>query len=373
MRKVQIYMKSDATEKKERCHRSTIYDVARMAGVSPGTVSHVINRTAPVSRETLKRVQNAIETLDYRRNANARALRTSNSRTVGIAVQDISSEYYAMCSAGILQRAQEEGYAVLTTDGHFSPEMLRSGVDALVERQLNGLIFVGGSRDTESYRRANAAGVPIVFGDRYVEGFPCVEYNNYETMYHLVQALYKQGYRKFCYYGEELIFQQNLEDRFGGFRDGLRDLGVPDCDVDVQLPEGLEYNKTSKAFRLFRDKLKNMQAESGKLVVLTSNDLLAHGVISALIRAGMRVPDDVAVFGFDNISIAVYSTPAFSTVVQDPYALGIACFDMLLERMRNPDRHIENVRLRQKVALRDSCRLEPEIAIASGLELHRDE
>lgn len=367
-----MQMKSGAMGKRTQGQRSTIYDVARMAGVSAGTVSHVINRTAPISQETRERVQNAIEKLGYRRNANARALRTSDPRIVGIAVQDISSEYYAMCSAAILQRAQEEGYAVLTTDGHFSPEVLHSGVNALVDRQVNGLIFVGGSRDVESYLRADAAGVPIVFGDRFVEGFPCVEYNNYETMYKLVQALHRQGYRKFWYYGEELIFQQNLEDRFGGFRDGLRDLGVPDCDVEVHLPEGLGDNKTSKAFQLFKNNLNGMKADFGKLVVLTSNDLLAQGVISAVMRAGLRVPEDVAVFGFDNISIAVYSTPAFSTVVQDPYALGIACFDMLLERMRNPGKKLENVRLKQKIALRDSCRLDTEIALAAGLDLHSD-
>ena len=178
-----MQMKSDTRSKNEQNARSTIYDVARMAGVSAGTVSHVINRTAPISQETQKRVQQAIQKLDYRCNANARALRTSNPKIVGIAVQDISSEYYAQCTAGILQRAQEEGYAVLTTDGHFSPEALRSGVNALVERQVNGLIFVGGSRDEASYRSTDAAGVPIVFGDRYVEGFPCVQYNNYDTMY----------------------------------------------------------------------------------------------------------------------------------------------------------------------------------------------
>lgn len=368
-------MNSGAKVKRERGHRSTIYDVARMAGVSAGTVSHVINRTAPISQETKERVLDAIEKLDYRRNANARALRTSDPKIVGIAVQDISSEYYALCSAGILQRAQEEGYAVITTDGHYSPEALRSGVNALVERQVNGMIFVGGSRDTESYRSAEAAGVPIVFGDRFVEGFPCVEYNNYETMYKLVQALYRQGYRKFCYYGEALFFQQNLEDRFGGFRDGLRDIGVPDCDVDVLLSEDLGDSKMRKAYELFQENLESMgmRSDHGKRVVLTSNDLLAQGVISALIRGGIRVPEDVAVFGFDNISIAKYSVPSFSTIVQDPYALGIECFEMLLKRMRNPGEKLENVRLKQKLVLRESSMLDPEIAASGGLKLHSDD
>jgi len=222
---------------------------------------------------------------------------------------------------------------------------------------------------------AEAAGVPFVFGDRFVEGFPCVEYNNYETMYKLVQALYRQGYRKFCYYGEALFFQQNLEDRFGGFRDGLRDIGVPDCDVDVLLSEDLGDSKMRKAYELFQENLESMgmRSDHGKRVVLTSNDLLAQGVISALIRGGIRVPEDVAVFGFDNISIAKYSMPSFSTIVQDPFALGIECFEMLLKRMRNPGEKLENVRLKQKLVLRESSMLDPEIAVGGGLELHNDD
>ena len=104
-------------EKKAR--RSTIYDVAKRAGVSAGTVSHVLNGTAPISRETQARVWEAIRELGYTRNENARALRTSNSKIIGIVLQDIASEYYAQCTAGILQRAQEDGYAVLTLDAHF--------------------------------------------------------------------------------------------------------------------------------------------------------------------------------------------------------------------------------------------------------------
>lgn len=178
----------------ENRHRVTIQDVARAAGVSAGTVSHVLNGTAPISEETKKRVRKVILELGYRRNENARALRTADSKIIGVVLQDISSEYYARCTACILQRAQELGYAVLTTDAHFSPSLLETGVSALVNRRVNGLIFIGGSNDESCHRMAEEAGIPIVFGDRFVENYPCVQFSNRQTMYRLMHALYQQGY-----------------------------------------------------------------------------------------------------------------------------------------------------------------------------------
>ena len=349
--------------------RSTIYDVAKRAGVSAGTVSHVLNGTAPISQETRVRVLDSVRELGYSRNENARALRTADSKIIGVVLQDISSEYYAQCTACILQRAQEEGYAVLTTDAHFSPKVLKTGVSALVNRRVNGLIFVGGSHDRESYELAHAAGVPIVFGDRYVEDFPCVQFNNHETLYRLVRALYRQGYREFCYYGEALSSQQNLEERFGGFQDAVRALEIPKEKCEIILQSDLDSSKMKKAFDYFHQWFSKVSERPNARVIMTSNDMIAQGVISASLRSGLRVPEDVAVFGFDDISIAAYSTPSISTVMQDPYLLGDRCFDMLMHRMRNPREHIENLMLEQQIVLRESVNLDEASAAAEGLSV----
>ena len=350
-----------------KARRCTIYDVAKRVGVTAATVSHVLNGTAPISQETQKRVWDAIRELGYTRNENARALRTADSRIIGIVLRDIASEYYAQCTAGILQRAQREGYAVLTLDAHFSPDVLRNGVAALVNRRVNGLIFVGGADDRDSYEMASAAGVPVVFGDRYVPDYPCVQFNNYDTMNRLVKALYRQGYREFCYYGEALSSQQNLEQRFGGFRDAVRALGIPQERCEVILQDDLDSGKMQKAFDYFRRWLAGAPARGDGRVIMTSNDMIAQGVISASLRSGLRVPGDVAVFGFDNISIAACATPSISTVVQDPYLLGEKCFELLMRRMSSPRERVDNLMLEQRVALRESARLDAANAVAEGL------
>ena len=352
-----------------RKRRSTIYDVAKLAGVSAGTVSHVLNGTAPISQETQTRVWDAIRALGYTRNENARALRTADSKIIGIVLHDITSEYYAKCTAGILQRAQAEGYAVLTLDAQFSPEVLRTGVSALVNRRVNGLIFAGGARDREWYEMADAAGVPIVFGDRYVPDYPCVQFNNYDTMNRLVRALYRQGYREFCYYGEALSSQQNLEERFGGFQDAVRALEIPRENFEVILQSDLDSGKMKKAFDYFHQWFRGKPSGANTRVIMTSNDMIAQGVISASLRSGLRVPEDVAVFGFDDISIAAYAAPSISTVVQDPCLLGEKCFDLLMLRMRNPRGHIDNLMLEQRIVLRESVRLDRANALAESLVL----
>ena len=335
--------------------RCTIYDVAKEAGVSPATVSHAVNGTAAVSQKTLKRVEDAIRKLDYMPNANARALRQTNSRLIGVILRDISSEYYAQCVSSILQCAQEENYVVLTGDTHFRPDIEEKIVAALVERRVDGLMFVAGNQVEKSIRMAREAGIPLVLGDRYLEGFPCVQFNNFETMRAIVHACYDAGYRRFGYMGEVLQNQQNLEKRYGGFAQGLIECGIPAEDRYICLTPRLNNGKMQPAYEQFSAYIRDTPADKRPQIMLTSNDMIAQGIISAILRSGLRVPEDLAVFGFDNISIAVYCTPSISSVEQDPYKLGEECFRMLMRCIRREE--TENVMLTQNVALRSSAPL----------------
>ena len=116
--------------------RYTIYDVAKQASVSPSTVSHVLNGTASISEETQKRIRAAIRELNYRPNANARALRQLHSHILGVTFPDIASEYYAACTASIIQHAQRHKYVVLASDLHFDNNVLAASIPALGSRTL---------------------------------------------------------------------------------------------------------------------------------------------------------------------------------------------------------------------------------------------
>lgn len=350
--------------------RCTIYDVAKEAKVSPSTVSHALNGTAGVSKPTLARITEAIRKLDYMPNANARALRQTNSRIIGVILRDISSEYYAQCVASILQCAQKENYVVLTSDTHFRLDIMEKSVAALVERRVDGLMFIGGTMDEKSIRMARETGMPLVLGDRYLEGYPCVQFNNFETMRGIVHSFYDAGYRRFGYMGELLNNQQNLERRYGGFAQGLEECGIPSEDRYICLTPGLNNGKMQPAYEQFTQYIQATPASQRPQVMFASNDMVAQGIISAVLRSGLRVPEDLAVFGFDNISIAVYCTPSISTVEQDPYKLGEACFDMMMRTIRNEE--TQNVMLTQRVAVRSSAPIALENLERYGLKIYED-
>lgn len=348
---------------KQRC---TIYDVARYAHVSPSTVSHVLNGTASISAATQARIQDAVRALGYRPNANARALRQPHTHILGVIFPDIASEYYAVCTAGIIQQAQSKNYVVLANDLHFDNSVLESSIPALVERRVDGLIFVGGTDDEAYLKMAASAGVPVILGDRLVEGYPCVEFNNYDTMRNLVCALHDAGYRRFGYVGEALNRQQNLERRFSGFLAGVQERGIPREDTLVLLDESMNYTaKMTAAHKCFRGYLSHADRARMPQVVLTSNDMIAMGVMGAALRFGLRVPEDIAIVGFDNIALSAFSMPSITSVAQDPYQLGSSCFALMMEKMQGGA--CENIMLRQQIAVRDSAHIPAECLARYGL------
>lgn len=348
--------------------RCTIYDVAKYSQVSPSTVSHVLNGTASISAATKKRILAAVEELGYRPNANARALRQLHSHLLGVIFPDISSEYYAACTAGIIQQARGHNYVVLANDLHFDNAVLQSSIPALVERRVDGMIFVGGTRDEEYLQMVVDAGVPVVLGDRLLEGYPCVEFNNYETMRKLVGALYDSGYRRFGYVGEAINQQQNLERRYSGFLAGVKEHGIPAEHVFVRLEESLNFSgKINSAYAFFRRYFAQADREDMPQVMLTSNDMVAMGCMSAALRSGLRVPEDIAIVGFDNISLAAFSTPSITSVEQNPYELGSSCFAQLMKKMKGEE--TGNIMLNQQIAVRRSAPISEECLIRNGLKL----
>lgn len=342
---------------KKKC---TIYNVAAFAGVAPSTVSHVLNGTASISKETTDRVMEAVESLDYRPNANARSLRQKHSRIIGVILQDISSEYYAFCTSSILRCARNDNYVVLTSDANFSPEILEKSVMALIDRRVDGLIFIGGENDQSSIAMARNSGVPVVIGDRYLEGYPCVEFDNYNTTRNLVHALHDEGYRRFYYFGEMPEVQQNLTKRYEGFVQGMDECLVPAENWTAVLDERMHFNKWEASFEIFSDMLSHNCSWKEPTVVITSNDMIAQGLIGAALKEGISVPEDLAVIGFDNINMSAYVKPSLTTVEQDPTLLGKRCFKML-SQIIHKKYNLDNVMLDQKIIVRDSANIRTEI------------
>lgn len=324
----------------------TIKDVARLAGVSASTVSRVLSGSESISEETCSRVRDAAEKLGYIPNTAARSLRCEKSRSIGVVLPDISGEFYSLCASSILKYARNMGYTVLFIESGRELEAERDGIRILLQHGVDGMIFIGGGSDGALIQEA-ACSVPIITGDRRVENIPSVTFNNRETVKRLTNALYYAGHRSFLYIGESFNGFENLSERYAGFADALSMRG--DVKVITMLEDSLHGDKLSVSFKLFCECIKDMMPDA----IVTSNDLIAQGIISASFKCGVKIPEQIAVTGFDDMTSSAYYTPSVTTVRQDSDELSRLCFNGLIDMIENKD--IESCVLNQKIIVRDSA------------------
>lgn len=333
----------------------TISDVARLAGVVPSTVSHVLNGTASISPATKERVLRAVEELNYSPNALARALRQKRTRLIGVVMQDVSTEFYAHCAASMLEEARKDKSVILLCDAAFDKENKKDGVAALIERRVDGLIFIGGGNDEDLLQEVKKANIPLVLGDRNHESLPCIQFDNETTVKNLVHALYDSGYRRFVYLGETLDIQSNLRERFQGFQKGVEECGIPERNVDVILDNSLEVYKIQNSYQVYLKHFSDFHPRKEEpAVVITSNDLIAQGFVAAVLRHHLKVPEDIAVVGFDNNTVSQYYYPSLTTVEQDEKALGRNCYAALKDLIHGKKLKSQPV-LPQRIIVRETA------------------
>ncbi len=328
-------------------------DVAKMADVSLTTVSHVINSTATISEDTCRRVWNAVRTLDYRPKASAEL--RGGKRVLGIFAPDIANEFYSSCIQVIFEEAWNHDYAVMVCDTRHEEEAESSFIKSLLSIGVCGLIFLGGIAD-ESYILEAAKQVPVVLGDRTILNHPmdAVITDNIDIMRRLIAKLKSSGYQKIGFVGQDTEMS-NVNDRYMGYKIGLEENGLEVNPNWIYLKKSLRLNKAANANSLIKHEL-----QSGKKlpeVFVCSSDLIAIGAMSALQEEGFRIPQDIGIVGFDDISIAAFTQPPLTTVAQNITQLGKKCFSTLLSLMENPNHSSVQIVVGAKIVLRGSVRL----------------
>jgi DNA-binding LacI/PurR family transcriptional regulator len=339
---------------KIRRKQVTMEDVAKKAGVSVTTVSHVVNKTASISEPTALRVREAMTALGYVPRTSAELNR--GQRLIAVFVPDISNEFYAQSMQAIFDEAWRHDYAVMVCSMRHHHQAETSYIRSLIQSSVRGFIFFGGSSDDEKQILDAARHVPVVLGDRRLRSgaVDSVGTDNLDVVRRLITRLARAGYSRIGYVSEDLIMS-NTYDRSLGFRQGMEENGLPIDERWVFFRQELRLNKAESAYSFFLSVLE--KSETLPQILLCTSDLIAVGVISALKARGYRVPLDVGVIGFDNISIAAFTEPPLTTIAQDMKQLGCSCFDALLRRMDDPDRTPQEVVVRAKLVVRGSARL----------------
>jgi LacI family transcriptional regulator len=320
----------------------TIRDVAARAGVSIATVSRVLRGTTPVTPATRERVLAAVAELGFRPSALGRSLAEGRHAANGIVFPDLSGPYYAEVVLGYEEAAGELGRSVLILSTHgrdAAPEMVRD-----LAGRVDGLVVLGRTVSDEVVEEISSHGVPIVLLARPAPGeVDSVKAENVGSAQRLAEHLVGHGHRTFAFIGDADSSPDTLE-RWSGFRAALDRAGVtpPDAPVRAELRE-------EEGIRVAAE----LQTTDLPDAVVCANDELALGLLGALRRAGVDVPDQAAVTGWDDVMAARHAR--LTTVRQPMRELGVRAAQMLDLRIRGDAEPARHEVLPTELVVRDSC------------------
>ena len=334
--------------------RPTQVDVARLAGVSRATVSYVINGLrdgrVPISEETRQRVLEAVHELGYEPDARAQALRSGDTKTIGLIIPDIRNPHFWEYAEGVEQEAHDSGYHLLLSSIALDLEYGEDIFKDLSRRRIDGLIlassFIGQSGEAQkTLIHLLKRRLPLVeISDYY--NIDCVvsDYRavTIEVMTHLLSLLHR---RIGLIYG--VAAPELAEDRLQPYQESLQTAGLPvNHELIVRCGPTIEDG--------YQAALQLLQLPSRPTALIAINDLLALGALRAAADLNLRVPTDLSLVSYDDIPMAKYQVPRLTTVSKDAARSGREAVKLLLARLRDPDRPRQAIRVSPRLIIRES-------------------
>lgn len=335
--------------------RATVKDVALRAGVTIGTVSHVINGTASISQETSLRVLTAIEELGYVPNAAARNIRVKHTKTVGLMVPKMSNSFYSRIASVFMDTAaNEDNYTVLLLSFEYSLERERTEILNLIQHNVEAIVIANGCKDEELIQEALDRDIKVIFVDRRTSNanIPYIEYDNKVIYEKAIGLLKEKGYQSVGFISETLDMI-NLRDRYEGFKEGMKKYQYPLCEKNIFISEVFREDHMEQGYQFMKRLLEERGKEDLPEAYVVSSDLLALGIIKAMREKGYQVPGDFGVIGCDDLEISAYMSPSLTTVRQDRDELAKRLWDITKAAIEG--KKMENITLGQELIIRESC------------------
>ena len=328
---------------------ATIKDVARHADVSVTTVSHVVNGTRHVSPESRERVEAAIRALGYVPSAIARSLKSNNTRTLGMLIPNSSNPYFAEIVHAVEDRCFGAGYNLILCNSNDDVERQASYLRVLAQKRVDGLVFVASGSDAVVRATLGESVTPMVFVDREVAGMSngdLVEVNHTVGGEIASRHLLELGHpRVACISGPPGLSPSSK--RRAGWKNALESAGVERRESDLARGDFTARG----GFLAMQTLLRHKPRPSA---VFVCNDLMAFGALAAAHAAGISVPQQLSIVGFDDIELAAFSAPPLTTVVQPKRQIGTLAAELLLERVTTGRRDNRRVILEAQLKIRGS-------------------
>ena len=310
--------------------KSTIYDVAKIAGVSPSTISRVMNNPEIVAEDTRQKVMNAVKELAYIPNMMAASMPKRKTNYIGLIIPDITNIFFSNLVRGVQDVCEKHGYNVLVVNSDDSQEKEGRYLKLLYSRRVDGVILtVAGYREKEfpEEELSLLKKMNIVLIDREINGMttPIVKVNNFSGAYSAVKYLLTMGHRKIMYLAGIEGTKTNQE-RKKGYLAALKKAKI---NWEKELAGDFRLDTAYQKIIYHWPQLKN----SDKLptAIFAANDLMAIGALKAFAQLKIRVPEDISIIGFDNIPFSDCTCPPLTTIAQPTYLMGQKAVETLLK------------------------------------------
>lgn len=344
---------------------ATIREVARLANVSVATVSRVMNGVA-VTPANKAAVLAAVQQLDYRPNVFARSLATNRSGSIGVVVNEVTGLFYGGIVQGIESVVEQHGMHLMVSSGHRDANREREVVESLTQSRVDALILlISATSDYDLIELANRDRPLVVIGRHIAElSEQCVFVDNVHGGYIATRYLIEQGHTRIAHLTGNLSMKDG-RDRLDGYKSALRDAGIDFDEALVVEGEFVEAGGHRGVQRLLR-------RGTAFSAVFAANDQSAAGALLALKEAGLKVPDDVSVVGYDDVLLARYVSPALTTVGQPFVEMGRSAARLALSAIGVPYPSRIVSRFEPRLVVRESVSSPPaEPGERSGAALNR--
>lgn len=327
----------------------TMKEVAERAGVSITTVSHVINKTRFVSDELAKRVNRAIEELDYRPHQLAQSLRRGRTQTIAVLVSDIVNPFFPQVVRGAEDSAKEHGYSLILCNTDEDPQTESFYVSLMIDRRVDGFIIAPSMAPEASLKLLVKKKIPLVAIDREIDTLSIDEVysDNINGAYEATKYLISLGHRRIGLI-MELEGIRSFDDRKAGWERALKEHGLSATSELVQ-QAGLEIEGAAEAARYL------VEGPPQATAIFATNNLMTLGVLRYIKNHNMSCPMDLSVLGFDDPEWAASFNPSITSVAQQSYEMGYKACDLLVARIQGQTSESSTVKLNCELRVRESC------------------
>lgn len=339
--------------------KKTIYDVAKLAGTSATTVSRVLNNVDyPVKKELQDRITDAALKLNYSPNILAKSLKSMTSRDIGVIVPTISNVFYSSVIFGIEREISRYDYNILLCNSFRDPEKERKYLQSLYEKQVKGIIL--SPLDRRNVKLYREKGMQFVLIDQKLDEANCSSINVdcCEGAFSAVEYMISQGHKKIAFVSSPMT-KWSRKQTFKGYKDALKKYGIKLKDEYLLISEEREEEIDEDGFEHLNGKRQadiflndNLDATA----VMAVNDMTAFAFMQQLQLRGVRLPEDISVIGFDDITFSKLLTPALTTVRYPANEVGRLAGKLIIDKVQDMDSENVTLNLQPKLIIRNSVK-----------------